>query len=187
MATLLLIGAGGYGRAIAEVAQMVGGHRLVGFVDDRWPNLEPIWGLPIVGCLGNLPSLRSSADAVALAIGDSRARQRAFDQASAAGFELVRIVHPAAIVSPSAVLGRGLSVMAGAVIGTEARIDDGAIVNAGAVVDHHVHIGAFGHLGVGACAGGASVLEPHAWLRAGRALPPGHRLAAEQPGQGRAD
>jgi sugar O-acyltransferase (sialic acid O-acetyltransferase NeuD family) len=179
MTRLLVIGAGGYGRAVAEAAMAMGGHTVVGFVDDRWPDLIPIWNVPVVGRLADLPGLLGIADAVVPAIGNGPARRSACAAALAAGFDLASIVHPRALVSPSAVLGLGVTVMAGAVIGTLARIDDGAIVNTGAVVDHDGHIGAYAHLGVGACMGGGSALAPGAVLRIGATLAPGLRLEVE--------
>ena len=70
---LLIIGAGGYGRAVAEAAMAMGGHTVVGFVDDRWPALMPIWGLPVVGRLADLPGLRLMSEAVVPAIGNTLA------------------------------------------------------------------------------------------------------------------
>ena len=182
MARLLVIGAGSYGRAVAEVALASDEHQLVGFVDDRWPDLPPIWGLPVFGRLADLPRLAGLADAAVAAIGDNAARKAACAQAQSAGFGLANLIHPLATVSPSAVLGHGLTVMAGAVIGTEAHIADGALVNAGAVVDHHAQVGAFAHLGVGACMGGGSVLAAGAWLSAGNTLGPGQRQSSDKPG-----
>lgn len=178
MARLLVIGAGGYGRAVAEVALALAEHQLVGFVDDRGADAAPIWGLPVLGRVADLPALRMMADAVVPAIGNNQARQAAFELALSAGFELASIVHPRAIVSPSALLGRGLTIMAGAIIGTEARVDDGAIINAGALLDHHAHVNAFAHVGLGARMGGGSVLERGAWLQTGETLQAGQRLCA---------
>lgn len=182
MARLLVIGAGGYGRAVAEVAQAGDEHQLIGFIDDRWPDLPPIWGLPMLGRLADLPRLGGLADVVVAAIGDNAARKAACALAQSAGFALANVIHPRAIVSPSAVLGKGVTVMAGAVIGTEARIADGALVNAGAVVDHHAQVGAFAHLGVGACMGGGSVLDAGARLSAGNTLAPGQRQTSDKTG-----
>ena len=55
--------------------------------------------------------------------------------------------HPQATGPPSAVLGVGSVVMAGAIVGTEARLGVGSIVNCGAVVDHHATVKDFGHMG----------------------------------------
>ena len=167
MQRLLVLGAGGYARAVAEAAMAMGDHTVVGFVDDRWPDLPAIWGLPVVGRLSDLPGLRALAESVVPAIGDAQARRSACERALAAGFELANIVHPRAFVSPSAILGRGLTLMAGAIIGTEAHVDDGAIINAGAVLDHHAHVGAYARMGVGACLSGGSVLLPGTSLSAG--------------------
>ena len=167
MTRLLVIGGGGYGRAVAEVAIAGDEHQLVGFVDDRWPDLAPVWGLPVLGRLVDLPRLAPLADAVAPAIGNNATRQAACALAQSAGFGLANVIHPRAIISPSAGLGLGLTVMAGAVIGTEAHSADGALVNTGAVVDHHARVGAFAHVGVGARMASGSVLAPAAYLRAG--------------------
>ncbi len=170
MTRLLIVGAGGYACAVIELAQALGGYELVGLVDDRWPALPALRGLPVLGRLADLQNLRGQADAAVLAIGDNAARQAAFSAAQAAGYALPNLVHPRAVVSPSAVLGRGLTVMAGAIIGAEARVDDGAIVNAGAVLDHHAQVGACARLGVGACLAGGAVLLPGASLAAGGVL-----------------
>jgi sugar O-acyltransferase (sialic acid O-acetyltransferase NeuD family) len=179
VARLLVIGAGGYGRAVAEAVQTRGTDSVVGFVDDRWPDLPPVWGIPVVGRLADLPGLRHLADAVVLAIGDNQARAAAFACAESCGFPLSTVVHPWARVSPSAVLGRGVGVMAGAIVGTEVLLGDGAIVNAGVVLDHHAQIGRFGHLSVGACVGGGASLADGAWLHAGNSLRAGQHLPAE--------
>jgi acetyltransferase-like isoleucine patch superfamily enzyme len=152
---------------------------LKGFVDDRWPDLPAIWDIPVVGRLSDLVALRSLADAVIIAIGDNTRRRLAFESALAAGFEIANVIHPRAHLSSRVRMGRGVAVMAGAIIGTEASVDDGAIVNAAAVVDHHGRVGAFAHLGVGACMGGGAVLGEGAWLQEGRTLAPGQIVEAD--------
>lgn len=174
---LIVIGAGGFGRAVAEAAELAG-HAVAGFVDDRWPELAAIWAHPVVGRVAHLPSLRELAPFAVVAIGDNTARGVALDRAASAGFELATIIHPAAVVSPRAVIGRGVSVMAGAIVGTEARLDDGAIVNAGAVLDHHAQVRRLAHVGVGARMAGGAVLDAGAWLKEGAVLAAGQHVAA---------
>jgi len=175
---LLVIGAGGYGRSVAEAAAACGAFAVVGFADDRWPDLAPVGGLPVLGRIADLSALLQQATAAVVAIGDNARRRLVFELAATAGFELVSIVHPRAIVSPSALIGRGVTVMAGSVIGCEAQLHDGVIVSAGAVLDHHCELADFSQASAGACMGGGSSLGIEAWIQEGCALRPGTKVAA---------
>jgi len=175
---LLVVGAGGYGRSVAEAAAASGEFSVVGFADDRWPDLAPIGGIPVLGRIADLSALRQQAPVAIVAIGDNARRRSVFELATTAGFELVSIVHPRAIVSPSAVIGRGVTIMAGSVVGCEARLRDGVIVSAGAVLDHHCELADFSQASAGACMGGGSSLGVEAWIQEGCALRPGAKVAA---------
>ena len=173
---VLIVGAGGFGRAVADAIALGSSHRVAGFVDDRAPALEAALGHPVLGRVENLPALRRDCGLLVVAIGHNERRREICQQARAVGFELATVVHPRAFVSGHAKLGAGAMVMAAAVIGTEAEVGEGAIVNAGAVVDHHARVGEFAHLGVGACMGGGALLAPLAWLREGAVLGAGQQL-----------
>lgn len=175
---LLIIGAGGHGRSVAEAVLLGDNYRLLGFVDDSWPKLKEIWGFPV---LGNADALLNGAIGPTLAIvaiGNNAVRERLHKSILAAGFELATVIHPRAMVSPRAAVGAGCAVMAGGVVGTEAMLGEGVIVNSGAVVDHHCRVSDFGHLGVGACMAGGAILGRGAWLQAAAALGYGVNVAA---------
>lgn len=176
--TLVVMGAGGYGRSVAEAAAASSAYDVVGFLDDRWPDLEPIWGLPILGRTADLATLRKQASAAVIAIGNNSRRRAVFQLADAAGFDLISVVHPRAIISPSARVGRGVTIMAGAVIGCEVWLGDGVIVSAGAVVDHHGRLEDFSQVSAGASLGGGVSLGPEAWVQEGCALRPSEKIPA---------
>jgi methyl-accepting chemotaxis protein len=73
-------------------------------------------------------------------------------------------------VAPSAAIGVGSVVLAGAIVGTEVTLGDGAIVNCGAIVDHDCVIGNFAHLGVGVHMSGGVKVGPQALVGAGCSL-----------------
>lgn len=167
---LLIVGAGGHGRSVAEAVIAADKFELVGFVDDAQPCLDSVWGKPVFGTAADLHLYRAHAQIAIVAIGNNTLRETLTNKLEKAGFDLATIIHPRAIVSPSAVLGAGSTILAGAIIGTEAKLGRGVIVNCGAVVDHHAHVDDFGHLGVHACMAGGARLGHGAWLQAGVAL-----------------
>jgi sugar O-acyltransferase (sialic acid O-acetyltransferase NeuD family) len=175
---ILIVGAGGFGRAVAEAVMAGGQWEVAGFIDDRWPDAPPFGDIAVLGRHTDLVSLTARADGAVVAVGDNRRRSELAQQVLATGLDLVSIVHPRAVVSPSATLGRGVIVMAAAVVGTLARLDDGALVNAGAVVDHDAHVERYAHVGIGATLGGGAVLGAGAWLQQGGVLRTGQRVAA---------
>jgi sugar O-acyltransferase (sialic acid O-acetyltransferase NeuD family) len=186
---LLIVGAGGHGRSVAEAVLMADHFSLVGFTDDAaFARGETVWGLPILGPATAFENYVGHATHAVVAIGNNGLRKKLFAQLQSAGFTLASVIHPRAMVSPRANLSAGVAVMAGAIVGTEAVLGEGAIVNCGAVVDHHAQVHAFGHLGVNACMAGGSVLGALAWMQAGSAIGYGVQLAAEtvlQPGEAR--
>ncbi|PUE59633.1 acetyltransferase [Limnohabitans curvus] len=176
---LLIVGAGGHGRSVAEAVLMADQFSLVGFADDgAFARGDAVWGLPVLGPATAFASYTDQATHALVAIGNNVIRQKLFAQLQTAGFVIASVIHPRAMVSPRAQLGVGVAVMAGAIVGTEAILGQGAIVNCGAVVDHHTQVHDFGHLGVNACMAGGSVLGALAWMQAGSAIGYGVQVAA---------
>jgi sugar O-acyltransferase (sialic acid O-acetyltransferase NeuD family) len=185
---LLVVGAGGHGCSVAEAAELSGQFEVVGFLDDLLPAGEIVLGVPLLGPVASIAQYRARVDQVIVAIGNNAVREKLMLQLVAVDFNLATVLHPRAIVSPSAVLGVGSVVMAGAIVGTEARLGVGSIVNCGAVVDHHATVEDFGHLGVSASMAGGTVLGRGAWMQAGSALGYGVEVVAGEvllPGTGR--
>jgi len=175
---LIIVGAGGHGRSVAEAAAAFGMFEVVGFLDDAFPEAEPVWEIPVLGKVADWEQFKNRADCWFVAIGNNAVRATTTRIFAEAGLPLATVVHPYGIVSPRAIIGAGSAVMAGAIIGTEATLGMGVIVNCGAVVDHHCHVGDFGHLGVGAVMAGGSVLGEGAWMQANSAL--GYGVVVEQ-------
>lgn len=167
---LLVVGAGGHGRSVAEAAELSGQFEAVGFLDDALLAGKSVLNVAVLGPMVSMSHHRSAADQTIVAIGNNAVREKLMLQLTSAGFVHATVIHPRAIVSPSAVLSEGSAVMAGAIVGTEARLGVGSIVNCGAVVDHHAIVEDFGHLGVNASMAGGTALGRGAWMQAGAAL-----------------
>lgn len=187
---IVVVGAGGHGKSVADLLLLQKEYELAGFVDDTYPEISDVWGFPVLGRMSadTLSSLHENVGCVVVAIGNNALRESIFKLVDGLGLVMPRIVHPNAFVSPRAILGNGCVVMANAVIGTEARLGDGVIINAGAIVDHHAVVDDFGHLGVNASMAGGAYLGRLAWAQAGVALGYGVSIPEQQilkPGESR--
>ncbi len=167
---LLVFGASGHGLVVAEAAA-ASGWEVAGFCDDGvesgvrigvWEVLEP-----------------SAADdpdlAVIVAIGVNATRRKV---AARLEGRLESVVHPSAVVSPSATVGNGVFVGPRAVVHAEAEVGPGAIVNTAAVVEHHVRIGAFAHIAPGAVLTGAVEVGEETLVGANAVVAPGCKVGS---------
>lgn len=155
---IVVVGAGNHAKVVLEAIWAMGTFEVVGLTDPSTADLE-VLGSPVLGGDELLPSLYAQGVASAVvAIGSNSRRQQIGRSLLALGFNLPVVVHPFALISPSATIGQGAVVMAGAVVGTLASIGELAIINTGAIVEHDNRIGESAHIGPGvALAGGVRV------------------------------
>ena len=123
MKKLLLIGAGGFGRMVAEQAML---QYDCAFVDDGQAVGTEICGIPVVGGLADLPELRKEYGLLVVGIGNNQFRAQVYEKAKALGFAF-----PSAYISLYAKLGCGCVVLQNACIQNGASVGDGALLNAG--------------------------------------------------------
>jgi FlaA1/EpsC-like NDP-sugar epimerase len=128
---LLVVGAGGHGRSVAEAAEMSGQFEVVGFLDDSALVGDRVLGSPVLGTVASMADYCSVVDQAVVAIGNNVVREKFIQQLIAVGYTIAKVVHPCAFVSPTAVVSEGSVIMAGAIVGTEARLGVGSIVNCG--------------------------------------------------------
>ena len=172
------IGAGGHAKVVLEVLRSCQDVDVVGLLDPRselWNTT--ILGVPVLGDDSLLPALHDRGIRGAFigvgGVRDTGPRRRTYEAALAAGFEVIAAVHPRATVSQSARIGRGPTIMAGAVINAEARLDDNVLVNTGAIVEHECVIGRHVHLATGSRLAGNVRVEDGGARRHRRHRPPG--------------
>lgn len=163
---LLIIGAGGHGRAIAELALLAGWSKLE-FVDDRHGQIDSVDGHPIIGSTSSLDNLIKQEQSCFVAIGNQNIRSSLLEKIESLGGKIISLIHPRAWVSNSATIGAGTAIMSGAVVGTHAKLGKGVIINANATADHDVELGDYAHLGVGVSLAGGVQVHSKAWLQAG--------------------
>lgn len=176
---LIIIGAGGLARVIAEMITRAGVDELVGFVDDSTSAPNQLLGLPILGKSKDLPKI--AADGVAcgavIAIGNPQVRLKLGRAAKEAGLELPAIVAASAVVSLSAKLSEGVIVAPQAVIGPDVTVGLLTIVNTAAVVEHDASIDEVCNIGPRALVDARAKLGPEVSLKGGQVVGPDQELA----------
>jgi acetyltransferase-like isoleucine patch superfamily enzyme len=160
MKQLLILGAGGFGQMAKETALELGYEQVV-FLDDAAD------GEDVIGrCCDYI--LRHEEYPVAVAaFGNNKTRLYWTDKLLEAGYQVPALVHPSAVVSPSAVLESGCFVMQRAVVNTHTRIERAALINSGAVVDHDSVVCAGAHVGLG------SIVKANCTIESGRKVEAG--------------
>ncbi|WP_017395895.1 acetyltransferase [Acinetobacter haemolyticus] len=167
---LLILGAGGHGRSVAEAALRSGQWSSIVFADDSWPQRTEVADFPVVANIEMIPTLISTITAAIPAVGNNQVRQAWFQKLKDLGIPLATIVHPSAIIGSRAMVGEGSCILAGCVIGVDVRIGDGVIVNLTSAIDHDCVIGMFSHLSVGVKITGNKEVVPFTFLEAGSIL-----------------
>jgi sugar O-acyltransferase (sialic acid O-acetyltransferase NeuD family) len=167
---LLLWGAGGHAKVVLDIALAMRAFTDICFADDS-PEKQghSFRGLPVIS--GS--RLSGWSGGFLIAIGDNRIRAARYRAAAAAGLSAVTLVHPSAIISPSAAIGEGTVVMPGAVINADARVGSNCIINTGSVVEHECIVGDHAHIAPRVALGGAVKVGDFALIGSGAVALPG--------------
>ena len=163
MNRLVIIGASGHGKVVADIARLNGYTDIV-FLDDA-PGLEEVSGYPVLGPVSAFSDFLQ--DDFFVAIGNSAIRNRIQNKIASPGARLITLIHPSAVVANDVSIGKGTAVMAGAVINPSTWIGRGCIVNTSASVDHDCVIGDFSHISVGAHLAGSVAVSKRTWIGIG--------------------
>lgn len=162
---LLIVGANGHGKVVADIARRLGIYQDIGFLDDDAGIKEAI-GIPVQGSSLDFAKYKTTSD-IFVAIGNSAIRGQMLEQLWEMGVQVPVLIHPQAIIGSSVSLGSGTVVMAGAVINPDAQIGRGCIINTCASVDHDCVIEDYSHISVGAHLAGNVRVGKSTWIGAG--------------------
>lgn len=157
---VIIIGAGGHGRVIADIVEL-NGDRILGYLDDI--RSGTVNGYEILGTTEDVGKFDSYYIA---AIGNNKSRKQIMNKE----VKWYTAVHPSAVVSKDAQIGCGSAVMANAVVSAGTKLGRGVIVNTAATVDHDCVIDDYVHVSPGAHLAGAVKIEECSWIGIGASV-----------------
>jgi len=157
---VIVIGAGGHGRVIADIVTL-SGDVVLGFLDDKDPNEFP--NITILGKLTDIDRFKQEASFI-IGIGNNHIRKQLMESLDVNWYTAI---HPTAVIASDVKIEEGSAVMANTVINTGSKIGRGVIVNTAATVDHDSVLANYVHISPGAHLGGTVNVGPGTWIGIG--------------------
>ena len=127
---LVVIGAGGYGHTVADMAVQTRKYSKIVFLDDN--KIAP----DVLGKCAEFTRFCDGQTAFYPAFGNNEGRLAWLHRLQEAGCTIPTIIHPTAYVSPTAQVEPGTAVLPHAIINMGCVVKSGCIVNCGAIIDH---------------------------------------------------
>ena len=174
MSDLLVIGAGGHGRVVADIASK---RYAVAFLDDGAGGEELPW--PVLGPLSLLDQVKDDYAAFVVGVGGNAKRLEIAARLEQLGCQLVTVEDESAVVSAHAEVGRGTVIMPQAAINYGAVVGRSCIVNTAATVDHDCRLGDGVHISPGAHLAGSVRVGKRAWIGVGASVKEGVEVGAD--------
>ena len=163
MKRLVILGSGGYGRTVFDIAHQLGYSTIV--LDDA----------DLAHPLSAFSSYISDDTSFIPAFGNNAFRMEWINRIEESGGKLATLIHPTAYVSPTATIHPGTVILPHAIVNTDVVIDRGCIINLGAIVDHGCIIEEGVHVCLGAVIKGENRIERLSKIEAGEVVERGSR------------
>lgn len=158
MKRLVILGSGGYGHTVADVAEQLGYNIL--FLDDNLPEHK----------LSTFSSYIDDHTDFIPAFGSNKFRLEWLTCLESVGVRIATLIHSTAYVSPKATICPGTVVLPHAIINTDVIVDRGCIINLGAIVDHGCVVEEGVHICLGAIVKGENRLPRCIKIEAGEVV-----------------
>ena len=183
MKHIVIIGAGGHGREVADIARHQGrvnnAIEVLGFVDDnRDLHGQSLDGSPVLGDWSWFESAGHKDVAVVCAVGSPQICRRLVERANALGLSFASVVSPLAHISSFARLGQGVTIFPDVIINTGAFIDSYSILNVAATVSHDAIVGCYSNINPGAHLAGNVTIGEGCYIGMGASVIQGRTVGA---------
>ena len=168
---IAIIGAGGHGKVVGEIA-ILNKYKVVNFFDDQANKIKK-FPFTISGTLKYLIEHLDDYDSFFVAIGRNEERSEIIEWLKKHNMNIDTFIHPRAIVSKFSSLDEGICIMANATINPGTTIKEGVIVNTSASIDHDCLIDKFAHISPNCTLSGGVKVGEFTHLGSGTSVHPG--------------
>ena len=164
---LIIIGAGGHGRVIADIAQLNGYEEILFLDDDIKKKRNGQY--QVAGTTEDIDRYRQDYDFI-VGTGDNAIRKKISDILEDKMIIQPVLVHPSAVIDKTVCVQAGTVIMANAVINADAAAGKGCIINTAATVDHDCVLEDYVHISPGAHMAGGVHIGEGTWIGTGASI-----------------
>jgi sugar O-acyltransferase (sialic acid O-acetyltransferase NeuD family) len=168
---LAIIGAGGHGKVVGEIASL-NKYKIIDFFDDKISKIKN-YPFKIVNTVNYLKKNLKDYDAFFVAIGDNHMRSEKIEWLKNKKVNIVSLIHPKSTLSNFSNLGIGTCIMANAVVNPGTLVKDGVIINTSASIDHDCVIEGYSHISPNCSLSGNVTIGKFTHLGTGTSVHPG--------------
>ncbi len=161
---LIILGCGGHGKVIADIARL-SGYTDIAFADDE--KIGTVMGIPVIGRIKSAAQYNDGNTVFVIAIGNCALRRQLAERNP---LPYATLIHPRAVISTETEIGAGTVVMANAVINPCAVIGRHCIINTGAIVEHDCVLADYVHISPNAALGGTVKIGANTHIGIGAAV-----------------
>ena len=169
MSKILILGAGGHGKVVAEIASLMNQWDEIAFLDDN-QEIKKVNGVNVIGSLSTFSIYKEEYEYAFVAIGNNKFRMDLIDNLLTHGFKIPILIHPFTAISENVKIDKGTVVMAGAVINTNTTIGKGCIINTSSSIDHDCILEDGVHISPGTHVGGTVSIGKCTWICIGSSI-----------------
>lgn len=162
---LIIIGASGHGKVVADIAIKMNKWQSIAFLDDD-ESIKTSMGLEVIGRTADAFTYKDEADFF-VAIGSNTTREKIQEKLIEQGINVICLIHPSAVIGTNVEIGFGSVVMAGVVINSSSRIGNGCIINTSSSIDHDNVIENYVHISPGVNMAGTVKVGKGSWIGIG--------------------
>lgn len=169
MSGLMILGAGGHGKAVAEIAELMKKWNEIVFLDDN-QELNEVNGYKVIGTLNDYMIYKDRYPYAFVAIGNNKLRLDLIEDIIREGITVPVLIHPFTAISANCQIKEGTVVMAGTVINTNSIIGKGCIINTSSSIDHDCVLEDGVHISPGVHIGGTVHIGGSTWVCIGSSI-----------------
>jgi len=163
--TLIIIGASGHGKVVADIAIKMDKWNHIKFLDDN-EKLKYVMNIEVIGKVKDAVFFKETASFF-VGIGNNEFRHNIQEKLLKGGYKLTTLIHPHSSVGLGVKIGIGTCIMSGAVINCDTKIERGCIINTNVSIDHDNILKSYVHVSPGVVTAGNVTVGNVSWLGVG--------------------